>query len=235
MNGKEVLAYFKKNELKYAQFREIANVLQWQFPHDLFDDLPVQCIVYQPRLHTQFVESLGQKNTRALLAGHYGVFVPSLRSIIIHLPNIAKHYPENLLYARLLTTIEHEYLHAYFHFNPVLTQSIWREDLQQYTTRTALIKTFRKEVYEPHHKNNRHYAWLLNHYSKAVRKLPNAQNALEEEFLIQFYTSHFEERLFLAGTHYFDKLIGIMQDVHPYFTIAKAPKHVGKKLEKIAF
>lgn len=228
MTDEQVLAYFKTNELQYANFRELANALQWQFPHDLFDALPVQCFVYQTRLKKYMVASVGKRNTNKILES-MACYVNQLNLVIINLPKLALFYygekeKDISFYDFLKSVIEHEYLHAYFSHTKVLEDA----------NRIKAIRDVRREcnvVYA----NSPHYQSGIVFYEKVYKKRSDYHLILEEEFLIQFYTTQFERNVITAGTTHFDKLASIMQDVNPYFGVAKVPKHIGKKLERVVF
>lgn len=228
MTETELLEHFKRGELKYPNFRAIANALKWNFRHDLFDALPVQCIVYQPRLKKQMVAELGARNTNHLLKS-LACFANSLKTVVINLPAIAKEYSDYAqndvsLYDFLITIVEHEYLHAYFRHTGVLISK----------NKIPLIRAVRQDA-ERYYKDSIPYEQTVEFYKKQYKKRADYYEILEEEFLIQFYTTQFEQSTVTVGTPFIDRLMDIMQDVHPYFTIAKAPKQVGKKLERITF
>lgn len=228
MNETEILEYFKNNELKYPTFRAIANALKWDFTHDLFDSLHVQCIIYQPRLKKSFVAELGTKQANRLLKP-LACFVPKLNTVIVNLPQLAKHHYFHTkqpisFYEFVKTIVEHEYLHAYFEHTKVLVAK----------NKLPLIKAVRQES-EIYYKDSAIYQNSVANYKNGYKKYANYHEILEEEFLIQFYTTQFERNVITVGSPFMDRLMAIMQDVHPYFTIAKAPKQVGKKLERISF
>ena len=227
MDNRELVKFLATNPI-YMNFHETAKALNWQFNHDIFNDLKVPCIFYTPALKKDLVARWGTTMMNNLLKQTLGAYLSRTGIIFINMPLISKSYSEDNIYEIVKTVLEHEYLHAYFAHTNILKKE-YPNGKGKNITKTDEIR----EVRQLYQKEKLHQGYWLEYYLKAYKKRQDYKFILEEEFLIQCYTTQFDMGDITAGTVYFEKLVAIMKDVHPYFSIAKAPRHFMKKISLI--